>query len=248
MEDKIKAIAEDILHSKHIVAFTGAGISSESGIPTYRGTGGLWSKYDPNRYANIHYFKQDPSYYWSFFRDVRYPMLREVVPNNAHFALAEMERRGHLQTVITQNIDGLHQEAGSTSVIELHGTTRIITCMNCTEEYPMEIVFPILDNEIPPLCQNCQGILRPAVIFFGESLNPDVIGRAYEEADCCDLLIVVGSSLVVYPAADLPVTAKQRGAGLVIINKDPTPMDQLADYVIHEEAGEALPQIVSLLE
>jgi NAD-dependent deacetylase len=244
MDDVYKAIAADILKSQHVVAFTGAGISSESGISTYRGAGGLWNKYDPNRYANIHYFKQDPSYYWSFFRDVRYPMLNNVVPNKAHLALAEMEQMGHMQTMITQNIDGLHQEAGSTSVIELHGTTQIISCMNCAEEYPMEVVFPILDKEIPPLCQECRGILRPAVIFFGESLNPDVIGRAYEEADCCDFLIVVGSSLVVYPAADLPVTAKQRGAGLVIINKDPTPMDQLANYVINEEAGTVLPQIV----
>jgi len=247
MDDVYNAISRDILKSQHVIAFTGAGISSESGIPTYRGAGGLWTKYDPNRYANIHYFKEDPSYYWSFFRDVRYPMLYTVVPNKAHLALAEMEQMGHMQTVITQNIDGLHQEAGSISVIELHGTTRIITCMNCAEEYPMEAVIPILDKQIPPLCQECQGVLRPAVIFFGESLNPDVIGRAYEEADCCDFLIVVGSSLVVYPAADLPVTAKQRGAGLVIINKDPTPMDQLADYVIHEEAGTVLPQIVERL-
>jgi NAD-dependent deacetylase len=175
-------------------------------------------------------------------------MLQEVVPNKEHYALAEMERMGYLLTVITQNIDGLHQEAGSTSVIELHGTTRIITCTNCAEEYPMEIIFPMLEKKIPPLCQACRGILRPAVIFFGEPLNPDVIGRAYEEADCCDFLIVVGSSLVVYPAADLPVTAKQKGAGLAIINKDPTPMDQLADYVIHEEAGTALPQIVEHLK
>ena len=247
MDDVYNAISRDILKSQHVIAFTGAGISSESGIPTYRGAGGLWTKYDPNRYANIHYFKEDPSYYWSFFRDVRYPMLNTEVPNKEHLALAEMEQMGHMQTVITQNIDGLHQEAGSTSVIELHGTTHIITCMNCAEEYPMEAVIPILDKQIPPLCQECQGVLRPAVIFFGESLNPDVIGRAYEEADCCDFLIVVGSSLVVYPAADLPVTAKQRGAGLVIINKDPTPMDQLADYVIHEEAGTVLPQIVERL-
>lgn len=247
MDDVYNAISRDILKSQHVIAFTGAGISSESGIPTYRGAGGLWTKYDPNRYANIHYFKEDPSYYWSFFRDVRYPMLNTVVPNKAHLALAEMEQMGHMQTVITQNIDGLHQEAGSTSVIELHGTTRIINCMNCGEEYPMEAVIPILDKQIPPLCQECQGVLKPAVIFFGESLNPEVIGRAYEEADCCDFLIAVGSSLIVYPAADLPVTAKQRGAGLVIINKDPTPMDQLADYVIHEEAGTVLPQIVERL-
>lgn len=248
MDDIYRVIASDILKSRHVVAFSGAGISSESGIPTYRGAGGLWTKYDPDRYANIHYFEKDPSYYWSFFRDVRYPMLNSVVPNKAHLALAELERLGHMQTVITQNIDGLHQEAGSTSVIELHGTTRIITCTNCAEEYPMEVVFPLLDEEIPPLCRECQGILRPAVIFFGESLNPDVIERAYEEADCCDFLLVVGSSLVVYPAADLPVTAKQHGAGLAIINKEPTPMDHIADYVLHEEAGTALPQIVEHLK
>ena len=242
MEDRYEAIAAVILKFKHVVAFTGAGISSESGIPTYRGAGGLWTKYDPDRYANIHYFRKDPSYYWSFFRDVRYPMLNEVVPNKAHLALAEMERMGHIQTVITQNIDGLHQEAGSTSVIELHGTSRIIACTNCGEEFPMEIVFPMLDKELPPLCQECQGILRPAVIFFGEPLNPDVIGRAYEEADCCDFFLVVGSSLVVYPAADLPVTAKQRGAGLAIINKDPTPMDQLADCCDGQRSDSLDPQ------
>lgn len=248
MDNTPEAIATAIQSSRYTVALTGAGISQESGIPTYRGEGGLWAKYDPNRYANIHYFEKDPSYYWSFFRDVRYPMLKKVVPNKAHLALAEMEQMGDIQTVITQNIDGLHQEAGSSSVIELHGTTRIITCMSCAEEYPMEAVVLLLEKEIPPLCTECRGVLRPSVIFFGESLNPDVIGRAYEEASACDFLLVVGSSLVVYPAADLPVSAKRRGAGLAIINKDPTPMDHIADYVINEEAGTSLPQIVAHLK
>ncbi len=126
MMDVIKAVASHIKDSKYVVAFTGAGISFESGIPTYRGEGGLWTKYDPNIYANIYYFHKDPSYYWNFFREVRYPMLKKVKPNRAHVALAEMGRAGHLKTVITQNIDGLHQEAGSSTVIELHGTTRII--------------------------------------------------------------------------------------------------------------------------
>jgi len=247
MNNSYKALAADIRRAKYAVAFTGAGISSESGIPTYRGKGGLWTKYDPNRYANIHYFNKDPSYYWSFFKDIRYPMLKEVIPNKAHLALAEMERMGHVQTVITQNIDGLHQEAGSSSVIELHGTTRIITCMDCSETYPMEEIHPKLEKEIPPLCRQCRGVLRPAVIFFGESLDPEVIGRAYQESDACDFFIVVGSSLVVYPAANLPVSAKRKGARLAIVNTEPTPLDQMADYVIHEEAGTALPQIVSHL-
>lgn len=242
--DITEALASDIKNSKHIVAFTGAGISAESGIPTYRGEGGLWNKYDPNLYANIHYFRKDPSYYWNFFREVRYPMLKMVKPNKAHFALADLEKAGNLRAVITQNIDGLHQEAGSSSVIELHGTTRTIYCMNCSQEYAMDEVFPLLEVKIPPLCSECQGTLRPAVVFFGEALNPQVLHSAYEEAEACDFLLAVGSSLVVYPAADIPLRAKQRGARLAIINKDGTPLDYLADYVIDDEAGRVLSKIV----
>ena len=123
MDNIVNDIAADLKNSQYLVAFTGAGISAESGIPTYRGEGGLWTKYDPTLYASINYFLQDPSYYWNFFREVRYPILKKVKPNLAHLALAEMEQVGKLQTVVTQNIDGLHQEAGSSSVIELHGTT-----------------------------------------------------------------------------------------------------------------------------
>ncbi len=246
--ETIKAIALEIKKAKYGVAFTGAGISAESGIPTYRGEGGLWTKYDPNLYAHIGYFRQDPSYYWNFFKDVRYPMLKEVKPNKAHIALAEIETFGHLKTVITQNIDGLHQEAGSSSVIELHGTTRIITCMDCSKEYPMEEVYLKLENQIPPLCSKCNGILRPAVIFFGEMLDPKTINDAYEEAGKSDFLLVVGSSLVVYPAADIPLRAKRSGAKLVIINKGSTPLDSAADYVIDDAAGKVLPQIIHKLK
>jgi NAD-dependent deacetylase len=245
--DTIKAIAMEIKRARHVVAFTGAGISAESGIPTYRGEGGLWTKYDPNRYANIHSFLEDPSYYWSFFRDVRYPMLKKVQPNKAHLALAEIEAAGKSMAVITQNIDGLHQEAGSSTVIELHGTTRTIYCLDCGTNYTMEDVFPRLKTQLPPLCTRCSGLLRPAVVFFGENLDPDTLDLAYGQIPKCDLFIVVGSSLVVYPAADIPVRAKRKDATLVIINKDFTPMDDLADYVIHEKAGEVLPQIVQSL-
>lgn len=246
--DILKALAQDIKNSNYIVAFTGAGCSAESGIPTYRGENGLWNKYDPNLYANINYFKQDPSYYWNFFKEVRYPILKKVKPNNGHLALAEIEILGNLKAVITQNIDGLHQEAGSSFVIELHGTTRIFYCMSCSKEYSIDEVFPRLDTQIPPLCSECRGILRPAVIFFGEPLNPDILSLAYKEADSCDFLLVVGSSLVVYPAADIPMRAKQRGATLAIINKEGTPLDHLADYVINEEAGNILSEIVQSLK
>ncbi len=248
MRDIIKVVASKIKNSKDIVVFTGAGISAESGIPTYRGDTGLWSKYDPNIYANINYFLQDPSYYWNFFREVRYPMIKKVKPNKAHLALAELETAGYLKTVITQNIDGLHQEAGSSSVIELHGTTRIIYCLNCSHEYSMDEVFSMLEVKIPPLCSECKGKLRPAVVFFGEALNPEILRLAFEEAENCDLFLAVGSSLVVYPAADIPRIAKQRGGTLALINKQKTPLDVMADYVINDEAGKILPQIVKSLK
>jgi NAD-dependent deacetylase len=248
MRDIIKAIASDIKTSKHVVIFTGAGISVESGIPAYRGEKGLWNKYDPNIYANITYFLQDPSYYWNFFREVRYPMLKKVKPNKAHLALAELETVGNLKTVITQNIDGLHQDAGSSSVIELHGTTRTIYCLNCSQEYSMDEVFSMLEAQIPPLCSECKGKLRPAVVFFGESLDSQILRLAFEEAENCDFLLAVGSSLVVHPAADIPRMAKQRGAFLAIINIEKTPLDTTADYVINDEAGKILPQIVQSLK
>jgi NAD-dependent deacetylase len=248
MRDSIKAVASDIKISKNIVVFTGAGISAESGIPTYRGKEGLWSKYDPNLYANITYFLQDPSYYWNFFREVRYPMLKKMKPNKGHLALAELETLGKLKTMITQNIDGLHQEAGSSSVIELHGTTRIIYCLNCSQEYSMDEAFSMLEAQIPPVCSECNGKLRPAVVFFGESLDPQVLRLAFEEAENCDFLLAVGSSLVVHPAADIPRIAKQRGAALAIINKEKTPLDTIADYVINDEAGKILPQIIQSLK
>jgi len=246
--DIIEAVADEIRKSGYAVAFTGAGISAESGIPTYRGEGGLWTKYDPNRYADIQNFLEDPSYYWSFFRDVRYPMLKEVAPNNAHTALAEIEAEGRLHSVITQNIDGLHQDAGSSTVIELHGTTRTIYCLECGAKYTMEDVADRLTVQLPPLCTECRGLLRPDVVFFGESLDPGTLDLAYREAGKCDLLMVVGSSLVVYPAADIPMRAKRKDAVLVIINRDSTPMDETADYVINERAGDVLPKIVQSLK
>jgi len=175
-------------------------------------------------------------------------MIKKVKPNKAHQALAELETLGNLRTVITQNIDGLHQEAGSSSVIELHGTTRIIYCLNCSHEYSMDEVFSLLEVQIPPLCSECKGQLRPAVVFFGEALNSEILRLAFEEAENCDLLIAVGSSLVVYPAADIPLIAKQGGGTLVLINKQKTPLDVMADYVINDEAGRILPQIIRILK
>jgi NAD-dependent deacetylase len=246
--DVLDALARDLKKSRHVVAFTGAGISSESGIPTYRGEGGLWNTYDPNRYANIAHFRQYPSYYWNFFKDVRYPVLKKAKPNRAHTCLAELEKMGKLKSMITQNIDGLHQEAGSTRVIELHGTTRIVHCVDCSQEYSFDDVFVFLEKELPPLCKKCRGMLRPAVVFFGEALDPEVLQLAYDEVNSCDFLLAVGSSLVVYPAADLPVRAKQAGAKLAIINIDPTPLDEMADFIIYGQAGRVLSDVTGLLQ
>jgi NAD-dependent deacetylase len=229
-----------LARARRVVAFTGAGISAESGIPTYRGDDGVWNKYDPTKYAEIGNFLADPDYYWSFFREVRYPVLRDARPNPAHLALARLEQRGRLSAVITQNIDGLHQEAGSGKVLELHGNSRRISCLGCRAAYSLEQVHHRLQEKFPPDCPACGGVLKPEVVFFGESLPSQVLDEAVVEARACDLFLVVGSSLVVQPAASLPVSAAQNGARLVIINRDPTPLDHAAHAVFREKASEVL--------
>ena len=243
-KDKINKLKEIISNSKQLVAFTGAGLSAESGIPTYRGAGGLWSKYDPSKYADINYFMQDPSYYWNFFKDVRYPILKDAQPNAAHFALAELEKQGKLILSITQNIDGLLQIAGQEKVCELHGNTRKIKCLNCKKKYPMKEIYQLLDEKLPPDCPECNGLLKPDVVLFGEQLPQDELNRAWQAAQACDTFLVVGSSLVVYPAAQIPVIAKSKGAVLIIVNIDPTPLDGEADLAINEKASEVLSSVI----
>jgi NAD-dependent deacetylase len=244
MKKQVYELAEMIKGSSRIVAFTGAGISAESGVPTYRGEGGVWNKYDPTVYAHIDYFMKDPTLYWSFFHDVRYDVLRKARPNEAHLALARLGKEGKLTAVITQNIDGLHQMAGSRKVLELHGSTRDIYCLDCGRHFTIDQLHEMLIRQNPPPCTHCGGMLRPAVVFFGEGLPEDVLEEATEEAMKCDLMIVIGSSLVVYPAALLPERAKRSGAKLAIINRDPTPLDVIADIVINDSAGEVMAEAV----
>lgn len=240
INSQVQELNEMITGSKYFVVFTGAGISAESGIPTYRGDDGLWHKYDPSKYADIAHFQQDPSYYWHFFQEVRYPVIQKARPNKAHEVLARLQEKGTLSTIITQNIDGLHQEAGAGKVLELHGNTRRILCLNCGMDYTMASVFKMLSTRLPPKCVACGGALKPDVVFFGESLSAAVLKAALKETEACDLFLVVGSSLVVQPAAGLPAMAKQNGAKVVIINKDPTPLDAMADLVINSYASEVL--------
>jgi NAD-dependent deacetylase len=227
-----------------VTAFTGAGISAESGIPTYRGAGGLWHEYDPAKFADIDYFREDPSYYWRFFRDVRYRIVAEAQPNAGHRALAELERRGKLQAVVTQNIDGLHQAAGSRRVYELHGNTRVIDCLECGASYDFAAIHAQVQTELPPPCRACGGRLKPRVVFFGESLPERALKAATAVVASCDLLLVVGSTLQVHPAASLPPMAKQVGARVVIVNVGPTAMDDVADVFLDGPAGTILPRLM----
>jgi NAD-dependent deacetylase len=236
--DPSNALKALIDQAGYMAAFTGAGISAESGIPTYRGDDGLWNKYDPAKFADINHFHADPTYYWNFFKEVRYPVISKAEPNAAHQALARLEQNGVLFSVITQNIDGLHQAAGSKTVFELHGSTRRIICLKCGAAFGMDEVYAMLDTCLPPPCPDCGGTLKPDVVFFGESLPPQILEAAVREAGACDLLVVIGSSLVVQPAASLPVMAKRNGAKVVIVNRDPTPLDGLADLVLHQKASD----------
>ncbi|NNG00450.1 MAG: NAD-dependent deacylase [Desulfobacteraceae bacterium] len=238
--EKIKHCNEMINSSHRMVAFTGAGISADSGIPTYRGDDGVWHKYDPAKYADINHYHQNPAYYWRFFREVRYPSIKGAEPNAAHHRLAALEEQGALTTLITQNIDGLHHLAGSRNVLELHGNTSRIRCLKCGIQYSMDDVYGMLDEMLPPDCPACGGTLKPDVVFFGESLDAGTLEAAVAAIRACELFVVVGSSLVVQPAATLPVTAKENGARVIIINKDPTPLDDLADVVIHAGAADVL--------
>ncbi|UCF50687.1 MAG: NAD-dependent deacylase [Thermoplasmatales archaeon] len=244
MDELISKLKKLVSVSDKIVAFTGAGFSADSGISTFRGAGGLWSKYDPSIYADINYFIQDPSYYWNFFKDERYPTIKKAQPNDGHYALVELEKRGKIYRIITQNIDGLHQLAGSSDVIELHGNTRKIFCMSCNKNYSMNETYNILKRELPPRC-SCGGILKPGTVLFGEPLPQAALDMANITAKNCDMFLVLGSSLVVYPAASLPAIAKKNDAVLVIVNIDPTPLDNIADIVINENVSKVLSKLIS---
>lgn len=232
-----------------VVAFTGAGISTDSGIPDYRGPNGVWRRQNP---LTIQAFLRDPEIqqgYWER-RRTGYSVMADAAPNRGHLALAALERAGLLQSLITQNIDGLHQKAGNdpARIIELHGTTHTIYCLTCGTRYSgAEIQAWLQTNDGIPTCAVCGGTLRPATILFGESLDDEVWQRAVATVQDIDLLLVVGSSLVVSPASSLPRLARQRGAAVAIINRDPTPLDGLANVVIHGDAGPVLSELTKAL-
>jgi NAD-dependent deacetylase len=226
---------------------TGAGVSAESGIPTFRGDGGLWTKFDPIKVASIEYFMADPTAYWKVSKD-RGRLALAARPNPGHDALAALEAAGHLAAVVTQNTDGLHQESGSRNVIEVHGSGRTVQCLDCGNREPRSEVQARLEVEMPPRCKVCGGVfLKPTVVLFGEAMPQAAIQEAFALARLADVMLVVGTSLVVYPAADIPFVAVRAGAKLVVINAEPTPFDELAEVVIRGKSGEVLPEIVELI-
>ena len=233
-------ISDKLRQAEKIVFVTGAGISQESGIPTFRGKDGFWRKYDPMKLATIDAFYEDPKLVWEWYEERRKNII-DANPNPGHIAIAELEKHKQI-SVLTQNIDGLHQRAGSSSVYELHGSIITIKCTVCDFKDKITSGF----SQLPPLCK-CGNMLRPDVVWFGEALPQNVWESAIKEASSCDMMFVVGTSLVVSPANLLPVYAKQNGATMVEVNIDQTPMSSSMYLSLRTSAAKALPELVHIL-
>jgi NAD-dependent deacetylase len=273
MEELIERAARDLVNSSYAIALTGAGMSTESGIPDFRGPSGIWTKNpeaERRAYETYHKFLADPKEYWeerlggpSLLGD-----LSEIAPNPGHYALAELEKEGFLKTVITQNIDNLHQRAGSKNVLDYHGNAFKLRCKDCTmrfdsEEYDLQRLWH--EEKLPPLCRHCGGVVKADVVHFREPIPSDVAHQSLEEAWRCDLMLVCGTSAVVYPFAELPRIARQRSADkaygthtvgkatavtLIEVNAEPTPLTEgrISDYLIKGKTGEILPRIVEAVK
>lgn len=239
-EEGLDQLCDFLISAKSTMALTGAGISAESEIPTFRGVQGLWEKYDIMEYAHIDAFMSNPAKVWKMLMELD-ETITTARPNPAHDALAELEKMGLLHMVVTQNVDNLHQEAGSTQVVEFHGNSQKFRCIGCRSEFERSAVS--LEN-IPPRC-NCGGLIKPDVIFFGEAIPWAANLKAFEMAKQVDLIIVVGTSAVVAPASEIPVMAKQSGAKVVEINLEATVLTgRVSDVLIQGSAGEILPVVV----
>jgi NAD-dependent deacetylase len=242
--DKLKQAAELIRKAKYAVAFTGAGISVESGIPPFRGENGLWNTTDPI-FLEIEFFNKKPFQSWQKIKEIFYDKLGDAEPNIAHDVLAKMEKRSFLETVITQNIDHLHQKAGSKYVYELHGTYKQLVCLECSSEYDMS--FADL-NFLPPTCYICKGILKPDMVFFNEPIPHFAKKRSFQEAAKADVLIIIGTNAEVLPAAKIPEVAKENGAKIIEINIKPSHFTKtVTDIFLEMKASEAMKEIGRLL-
>jgi NAD-dependent deacetylase len=245
MKPEIDRAAADLLAARRVVALTGAGISVDSGIPPFRGKGGLWERYDPMEVGHIGAFLRDPEKVWrTLFLDLG-RVVQKARPNAGHLGLVALERRGRLRTVITQNVDGLHQAAGNTEVVEFHGTFARMRCSACEGRVASQQV-PL--HALPPRC-DCGGIYRPDCVLFGEAIPEEALMRSREASVDCDLLLVIGTSAEVHPAAMIPGLARRSGARVVEINPEATPLSgRVSEYRVPAGAGEAMPRILSAFD
>jgi NAD-dependent deacetylase len=251
MDQSVAKGVELIRESEKILLFTGAGLSTESGIPDFRSPGGIWDRYDPSDF----YFQKIVSdekareKYWEMSSEF-YEMMKDAVPNRAHLAIAELEGTGKLLAIVTQNVDRLHHKAGNSpdKIIEIHGTTFSVSCLSCRKVYDRdEIEVRLRSGVKAPYCDDCSGILKPDTISFGQAMPEEKMAQSLRHARDCDLCIVLGSSLVVYPAASVPIQAVETGAKLMIINRDETALDPHAALTIHDSVAETLGQIMEKL-
>lgn len=233
-----------IENSSFVVAFTGAGISVESGIPDFRSPGGLWARYDPMIYGEYNAFLRTPENFWTMHSELS-QMVQNAQPNPAHFALAELEKKsGKLKGIITQNIDFLHQRAGNTNIFELHGSGEIAKCLDCKAVYSHDAVEQFLKTVKVPRCSKCNGLIKPNVILFNEPLPFNVFLEARGLVEKADLLIVIGSSVSVFPAASLPFVAQRAGAKIIVVDTESTHLETVADVFLIGKAGIILPKLV----
>ncbi|HEC76713.1 MAG TPA: NAD-dependent deacylase [Thermoplasmatales archaeon] len=236
----MKNVAEEIKNSNFCIVLTGAGISTESGIPDFRSKDGIWNRYDINEYGYIQNFLENPEKIWKMLKDMILNM-EKAEPNKAHYALAEMEKSGYIKAIITQNIDNLHKKAGSKNIIEFHGNFTKMKCMRCEREYEYN---QIKLNDLPPKCE-CNGIIKPDIVFFGEEIPRDAFLKSFQLANKCDLFMIIGTSCEVYPASELPLIAKRRGAKIIEINQENTALTSVADYVLRGKAGIIMEQLLN---
>jgi NAD-dependent deacetylase len=245
MDSQINRAARELAAADRVVALTGAGISVESGIPPFRGKGGLWEKIDPMEYAHIDAFMKDPARVWQVLIREMKDVVDRARPNAAHQGLARLESLGILKTIITQNVDGLHQLAGNTDVIEFHGSFAWQRCLSCDERLE---THRVVLSEMPPRCQ-CGGVLRPECVFFGEMISVDDLSRSRMAASTCDIMLVVGTSATVQPAAYMPIIAKRAGARIIEINSERTLLTRdVSDLFIQGKAGEIFDRLLAEIE
>jgi NAD-dependent deacetylase len=242
----VAELAALIEERRPFVALTGAGISTESGVPDFRSPTGIWAQFDPLEYASLDAFRADPEKVWRFYAP-RFSMLTQAEPNDGHRSLAELERRGFVRAIVTQNIDLLHERAGSRDVVEVHGSIRTSTCPGCAATYALAEVLTLLETQAAPACSSCGAIVKPDVVFFGELLPPAPIERAFELAREAPLMVVLGSTLEVHPVAGLPLETLGAGGALAIVNRGPTALDGVATLKVDAGAGETLSAVARSL-